>query len=133
MGSLARLGAYFTAKPFTVTFTMANILNNALASITGLGLVLGLATVPALAQTNDGFDNHSGDANSNEVFSGSGVSLTDLMRNVRRADGLNAGEFSRQTDRNIDSAAADFRQRQQAALEAQQGNGVETPEVDAPF
>ena len=110
---------------------MASIFKNALASITGLGLVLGLATVPVLAQTtNDGFDDLNGDANSNEVFSGSGVSLTDLMRNARRADGLSAGEFDQRSDRNIDEAAADFRQRQQAALEAQQGAAVETPEFE---
>ncbi|MEL6332139.1 MAG: hypothetical protein AAFU84_07020 [Cyanobacteria bacterium J06633_23] len=106
---------------------MARILKNALASITGLGLALSLAAVPALAQTNGGFDDLSGDADNNEVFGGSGVSLTDLMSNARRADGLSSDEFSRKTDRNIDSAAADFRQRQQEALEAEQGTAVTAP------
>ncbi|MEO0432993.1 MAG: hypothetical protein AAF151_15005 [Cyanobacteria bacterium J06656_5] len=107
---------------------MARILKNALASITGLGLALGLAAVPALAQTNGGFDDLSGDADNNEVFGGSGVSLTDLMSNARRADGLSSDEFSRKSDRNIDSAAADFRQRQQEALDAEPGAAASTPE-----
>ena len=112
---------------------MASIFKNTLASITGLGLVLGLATAPALAQSTGGFDDLSGDADNNEVFSGSGVSLTDLLGNVRRADGMNSDEFNRKTDRNIDEAAADFRQRQQEALEAQQGAAVETPVVEEQF
>ncbi len=107
---------------------MASILKNVLASVTGLGLVLGLATVPVLAQTNGGFDDLSGDAANDEVFDGSGLSLTDLMTNVRRSQGLSSDEFSRQSDRNIDEAAADFRQRQQQVLEAEQGAAVETPD-----
>lgn len=109
---------------------MESILKTILASVTGLGLVLGLATSAALAQTNGGFEDLSGDADNNEVFSGSGVSLTDLLSNARRADGLSADEFNRKTDRNIDRAAADFHQRQQAALEAEQGAAVETPELE---
>ena len=109
---------------------MASILKSALASVTGLGLVLGLAAVPAMAQTSGGFDDLSGDADSNEVFGGSGVSLTDIMGYLRRADGLNTDEFSRKSDRNIDEAAADFHQRQREALEAQQGAAIETPEFE---
>ncbi|NEQ55559.1 MAG: hypothetical protein F6K11_36505 [Leptolyngbya sp. SIO3F4] len=110
---------------------MASIFRNVLASVTGLGLVLGLANAPALAQANDGgFNNHSGDADSNEVFSGSGVSITDIMGNIRNSDGLSSDEFSRKSDRNIDEAAADFQQRQREALEAQQGTAVETPVVE---
>ena len=105
---------------------MASIIKKTLAY--GLGVILGLATAPALAQTNGGFDDLSGDADNNEVFSGSGISLTDIMGNIRRADGLSSGEFSEQSDRNIDEAADDFRQRQQDALEAQQGTATETPE-----
>ena len=107
---------------------MARILKNALTSITGLGLVLGLAATPALAQSNGGFDDLNGDADSNEVFGGSGLSITDLMTNARRADGLSSDEFSRKSDRNIDRAAEDFRQRQQEALETEAGAAVETPE-----
>lgn len=107
---------------------MANILKNTLASITGLGLVLGLATAPAVAQTSGGFEDLSGDSDNNEVFGGSGVSLTDLLSNARRADGLSADEFNRKTDRNIDEAAADFHQRQQEAIEAEQSATTETPE-----
>ena len=105
---------------------MASIIKKTLAY--GLGLTLGLAAAPALAKTNGGFDDLSGDADNNEVFSGSGISLTDIMGNIRRADGLSSGEFSEQSDRNIDEAADDFRQRQQDALEAQQGTATETPE-----
>lgn len=112
---------------------MASILKTTLASITGLGLALGLTTVPALAQTNGGFEDLSGDADNNEVFSGSGVSLTDLLSNARRANGMSSDEFNRKTDRNIDQAAADFHQRQQAALEAEQGAAVETSEFEEPF
>lgn len=108
---------------------MISIFKDILASVTGLSMVLGLATVPALAQTNAGFDDLSGDADSNEVFSGSGVSLTDLIGNTRRADGLSTGEFSQKSDRNIDEAATDFRRRQQEALDAQQGATV-TPVVE---
>ena len=107
---------------------MTSILKNTLASVAGLAL--GLAAVPVLAQTNGGFDDLSGDANNNEVFGGSDVTLTDIMGNLRRADGLSSGEFSRKSDRNIDEAATDFRRRQQEALEAQQGAAVETPVVE---
>ncbi len=108
---------------------MASILKNVCASVTGLGLVLGLVTVPALAQTNDGFEDLGGDTDSNEVFGGSGLSLTDLMNNARRSQGLSSDEFNRQSDRNIDEAAADFRQRQQDALEAESG-AVATPDFE---
>ena len=108
------------------TFTMASLIKKTLAY--GLGLTLGLMAAPALAETTGGFDDLSGDADSNEVFSGSGVSLTDIMGNLRRADGLSSGDFSEKTDRDIDEAAADFRQRQQDAIDAQQGAAVETPE-----
>ncbi|MEM7793173.1 MAG: hypothetical protein AAF579_01810 [Cyanobacteria bacterium P01_C01_bin.118] len=108
---------------------MASTFKNMLAS--SLVLLFGLATAPALAQTNGGFDDLSGDADSNEVFGGSGVSLTDIMGNLRRADGISAGEYSQRSDRNIDEAAEDFRQRQQEALEAQQGTAAsETPVVE---
>ena len=108
---------------------MANILKNLIAAVTGLGLSLSFAAVPVLAQTSDGFDDLGGDADSNEVFGGSGLSLTDLMSNVRRSQGLNSDEFSQQSDRNIDEAAADFRQRQQDALGTDQGAAaVEAPE-----
>lgn len=108
---------------------MASILRNLLASVTGLGLAFSLTAVPVLAQSNGGFDDLSGDAANDEVFSGSGLSLTDLMSNVRRSQGLSSDEFGRQSDRNIDEAAADFRQRQQEALEANPGAAaVETPE-----
>jgi hypothetical protein len=106
---------------------MASIIKNTLASVMGLGLVLGVATVPALAQTNNGFEDFSGDSNSSEVFGGSGVSLTDLLSNARRSDGLSQGEFNQKTDSDIEDAAADFRQRQQDAIGAQQGAAVETP------
>ncbi|ESA36395.1 hypothetical protein N836_00545 [Leptolyngbya sp. Heron Island J] len=110
---------------------MASIFRNLLASVTGLGLALGLAAVPVLAQTNGGFDDLSGESTNNEVFSGSGLSLTDLMNNARRSQGLDSAEFGRQSDQNIDEAAADFRQRQQEALEADQGAAaVETPEFE---
>lgn len=112
---------------------MASILKTTLASVTGLGLVLGLTMAPTLAQTNGGFDDLSGDADNNEVFSGSGVSLTDLIGNVRRADSMSSDEFSRKTDRNIDQAAADFHQRQQAAIEAEQGATVEPSEFEEQF
>ena len=98
-----------------------------MASVTGLGLILGLTTAPALAQTTGGFEEHSGDADSNEIFGGSGVSITDIMGNIRRSDGLSSDEFSRKSDRNIDEAAADFQRRQQEALDAQQGAAVENP------
>ena len=108
---------------------MANILRHLLASVTGLGLALSLAAVPVLAQTNGGFDDLSGDTDSNEVFGGSGLSLTDLMSNARRSQGLSSDEFNRQSDRNIDEAAADFRQRQQQTIETNQGTAAtETPE-----
>lgn len=106
---------------------MASIFKTILASVTGLGLALGLATVPALAQSNGGFDDLSGDADSNEVFGGSGVSITDIMGNIRRSQGISQGEYSQRSDRNIDEAAEDFRQRQQETLDAQQGGAVETP------
>lgn len=106
--------------------TMTSILKHTLASVTGLGLALGLVTAPALAQTG-GFENLGGDADSNEVFSGSGLSLGDIMTNLRRADGLSFGEFNTRSDRNIDQAATDFRRRQQEAMETQQGTAVETP------
>ncbi len=109
---------------------MASIFKNALASVMGLGLILGVVTVPAFAQSNGEFDDLGGDADSNEVFGGSGVSLTDLLSNARRSDGLSQGEFEEKTDRNIDEAAADFHRRQQAALEAQQGAVTETPVVE---
>ncbi|MDV3348724.1 hypothetical protein D0962_29790 [Leptolyngbyaceae cyanobacterium CCMR0082] len=109
---------------------MASILKNVFASVIGLGLVLGFATVPALAQSNGGFEDLSGDSDNNEVFGGSGVSLTDLLSNARRADGLSQGEFSQKTDRDIDEAAADFRQRQQEAIGTQQGGVVGTPELE---
>ena len=108
---------------------MASILKKAAASVTGLGLALGLATSPAWAQTNGGFDDLSGDADSNEVFGGSGLSLTDIMGNLRRADSLSADEFGRKSDRNIDEAATDFRRRQQEALESEP-SAVETPVVE---
>ena len=108
---------------------MASIFRNLLASVTGLGLAFGLAAVPVLAQTNGGFDDLSGESANDEVFNGSGLSLTDLMTNVRRSQGLSSDEFGRQSDRNIDEAAADFRQRQQDALGADQGAAaVEAPE-----
>ena len=114
----------------TAPLTMASILKSTLASVTGLGVLLGLTAVPALAQSNAGFDDLSGDASNNEVFSGSGVSLTDLMSNTRRADGLSSDEFVRKTDQNIGEAATEFRLRQQEALEADQGSAVETPEFE---
>ena len=107
---------------------MASIFKTTLAS--GLGLILGLATAPALAQTNGGFDDLSGDADSNEVFSGSGLSLTDIMGGLGRADALSSGEFNQKTDRNIDEAAADFRQRQQEAIDSAPGAAVATPEFE---
>ena len=110
---------------------MASIFKTTLASLTGLGLALGLATVPALAQANGGFEGQSGDADSNEVFGGSGVSITDIMGNIRRADGLSPGEYRQRSDRNIDEAAEDFRQRQQEALEVQQSGAVEAPVDEA--
>ena len=109
---------------------MANILKNLLAAVTGLGLALSLSAVPVLAQTSDGFDDLSGEADSNEIFGGSGLSLTDLMRNAQRSQGLNSDEFSQQSDRNIDEAAADFRQRQQQVLEPGQGAAVDTPDFE---
>ncbi|MEM1252679.1 MAG: hypothetical protein AAGI69_09610 [Cyanobacteria bacterium P01_H01_bin.21] len=109
---------------------MANVLKALLTAVTGLGLSLSLAAVPVLAQTSDGFDDLGGDADSNEVFGGSGLSLTDLMSNVRRSQGLNSDEFSQQSDRNIDEAAADFRQRQQQVIEPGQGAAVETPDFE---
>ncbi|MEA5465821.1 hypothetical protein [Leptothoe sp. PORK10 BA2] len=109
---------------------MARILKNPLTSITGLGLALGLAAVPALAQSTGGFDDLSGEADNNEVFNGSGLSLTDLMSNARRANGLSSDEFSRKTDRNIDQATADFHRRQQAILEPGTEAAVETPELE---
>ncbi|NEP54254.1 MAG: hypothetical protein F6K65_37900 [Moorea sp. SIO3C2] len=114
---------------------MASILKNTLAAVAGLGLAVSFASAPALAQTppastnNAGFSN-SGDSNSNEVFSGSGLSLTDLMSNARRADGLSSDEFWNQSDRNIDSAAADFRRRQQEAIDGQSGSATEAPAQD---
>ncbi len=108
---------------------MASIFKHTLASVTGLGLILGLATAPAWAQINGGFEDHSGDSDSNEVFGGSGVTLTDLMRNASRARGISSDEFNRQSDRNIDEAAADFRQRQQESLEAEQG-AIATPDLE---
>lgn len=105
---------------------MTSILRQTLASVTGLGLALGLAAVPAMAQ-NGGFDDLSGDVNGNEVFSGSDVTLTDIMGGLNRADALSPGEFSQKSDRNIDEAATDFHRRQQEAIEAQQGTAVETP------
>ncbi|MEM9807450.1 MAG: hypothetical protein AAF959_19475 [Cyanobacteria bacterium P01_D01_bin.56] len=107
---------------------MRSILKNTLAS--AAMLALGLATAPALAQTNGGFDDLSGDSNSNEVFGGSDVTLTDIMGNLRRADGLSSDQFNRQSDRNINEAATDFRRRQQEAIEAQQDAAVETPIVE---
>ena len=107
---------------------MTSIFKATLAS--SLGLILGLATAPALAQTNGGFDDLSGDADSNEVFSGSGISLTDIMGNLRRADGLSSDEFDQKSDQNIDEAAADFRQRQQEALDSNSGAAVATPEFE---
>lgn len=108
--------------------TMASISKTTLAS--SLALLLGLLAAPALAQTNGGFDDLSGDADSNEVFGGSGVSLTDLMGNIRRSGGITQGEYSQRSDRNIDEATEDFRQRQQEALEVQEGTAVETPVVE---
>ena len=106
---------------------MASILKSALASVMGLGLVLGCATVPSLAQPNGEFADLSGDSDSNEVFGGSGVSITDLLSNARRADSLSQIEFNQKTDSDIEDAAADFRQRQREALGAQQGAVVEPP------
>lgn len=112
---------------------MASTLKTLLISTAGLGLTLGLATIPAFAQSNDGFSDLSGDADSNEVFGGSGVSLSDLINAAGRSDGLDPGEFNEKTGDDINDAAADFRQRQQEAFEAQQGAGVDAPDVDGEF
>ncbi|MEM6252755.1 MAG: hypothetical protein AAF821_07525 [Cyanobacteria bacterium P01_D01_bin.156] len=108
---------------------MKSILKYTLASVTGLGFALGLVTAPVMAQVNGGFDDLSGDVNSNEVFSGSDLSLTDIIGNLRRADGLSTGEFSRKSDRNINEAASDFRRRQQEAIDAQP-SVTDTPVVE---
>ncbi|MEO0868825.1 MAG: hypothetical protein AAFY17_10325 [Cyanobacteria bacterium J06642_11] len=108
---------------------MISIHKQALASVTGLGLALGLAAAPAMAQTG-GFDDLSGDVNGNEIFSGSDLTLTDIMGNIGRADAITPGEFNQRSDRNIDEAASDFHRRQQEAIEAQQGTAVETPVLE---
>ena len=74
---------------------MTSIFKTTLAS--SLGLLLGLATAPALAQTNGGFDDLSGDADSNEVFSGRGLSLTDNKGHKRRASGLRSDGVHKQS------------------------------------
>lgn len=109
---------------------MASIIKTALASVMGLGLTLGVATVPAFAQSNGGFDDLSGDSNSNEVFGGSDVTLTDLLHRSRRTDAVSRDEFGARADENIEEAAADLNQRRQNSLETQSGAAVETPEVE---
>ena len=95
--------------------TMARPVKSALATLTGFGLFLSLASLPAAAQIDGGFDDLSGDADSNEIFSGSGVSLGDLINRTSRGGGMTSGDFSKKTDRNISEAAADFHRRSQEA------------------
>ena len=82
-----------------------------LLSLTLLLLTLAPA---ALAQT-AAPEGLSGDSNSNEVFSGSGVNFYDLIHQAGRAS-ANPVDFNRQQQRRIPNAVEDFRQRQQEAL-----------------
>lgn len=98
-----------------------------LSNLIAFGL-LGLAPA-AMAQT-PGADDLSGDANSNEVFSGSDVNFYDLIHQAgRNSSGVSAADFSRQQQRRIPNAVEDFRQRQQEVLSGESATETDTAET----
>ncbi|MEO1400706.1 MAG: hypothetical protein AAFV72_05550 [Cyanobacteria bacterium J06635_1] len=92
-----------------------------LYKISSFGIALSLAAAPAaLAQnTNRASDlfNDDNEAQSGEVFSGSGVDFGELIHRANRAGGLSDADYREQQQRNFDEATADYLQRRQEVLQ----------------
>ncbi|MEM8808040.1 MAG: hypothetical protein AAGF01_18630 [Cyanobacteria bacterium P01_G01_bin.38] len=87
----------------------------------GLSIVMGLVAAPAaLAQSsNNASDlfNQDNEAQSGEVFSGSGVDFGELIHRANRAGGLSDADYRQQQERNFNEATADYLQRRQEVLQ----------------
>lgn len=98
-----------------------------------LGLAIASAmAAPSMAQTND--DDVYQDNESSSILGGDeNFNPFDLIHNSRLNNGRNAEQFQKESDRNIDNAAADYRQnlldyfRQQQAETAAETANTETP------
>lgn len=82
----------------------------------GIALLI-LAVAPAaLAQDADDFENLSGDSNSGAL--GTGLDFNDLIHLSNRLGGMSSEDFQQRQERKIGEEAADFRERQRQAIEA---------------
>ncbi|MEM9163949.1 MAG: hypothetical protein AAGC54_12885 [Cyanobacteria bacterium P01_F01_bin.4] len=86
-----------------------------------LCIALSLAAAPAaLAQNTDRASDLFSDDNeaqSGEVFSGSGIDFGDLIHRANRAGGLSDADYRQQQERNFNEATADYLQRRQEVLQ----------------
>jgi hypothetical protein len=108
-----------------------------LLRLSGLSIACGALLIApvALAQSTEPIDPLEGlrtQETGNEIFSGSGIDINDLIHQANRAGGINSEEFQRLQQRQITNEAESFRQRRQAAIDAASGNTESTPNATQP-
>lgn len=68
--------------------------------------------------------NESNEAQSGEIFSGSGLDFGDLIHRANQAGGLSEADYREQQQRNFDEATADYLQRRQQGSQQPSGEAV---------